>query len=134
MSMTTTSGREALHQVPLFAGLDEPLLNDLSRGLTAAEFPAGAQIIAQGEESAALYIVRSGKVRVVRPSNGSEMVLAVFGTGDCFGELSLCDGLPRSASVIAVEPTSTYVLSGEAFERFIARHPRAAAKIMQVLA
>jgi CRP/FNR family transcriptional regulator, cyclic AMP receptor protein len=132
--MSMDSGREALRQVPLFADLDDALVADLSAELRTAEFQAGQSIFDQGEKSSALYVLRSGKVKVVRPSDGSEMVLAVFGPGDCFGELSLCDGLPRSAGVVALEPTCTYVLEGNAFDRFVAAHPGAATKVMRVLA
>ncbi|HTE20296.1 MAG TPA: Crp/Fnr family transcriptional regulator, partial [Armatimonadota bacterium] len=132
--MSITTGKEALRQVPLFAALDEALLEPLSAELGQAEFAAGERIFNEGDANSALYVIRDGKVKIVRASSGKELVLAVFDEGDCFGELSLCDGSPRSAAAVAMAPTSTYVLPQAAFDQFIAAHPVAATHVMNVLA
>jgi CRP/FNR family cyclic AMP-dependent transcriptional regulator len=134
-----TTGAEALRQVPLFTDLGDDELLDLTAELGEAEFPAGACIFAEGDANSSLFLIRSGKVKVVllgesEAKPGEEVVLAIMGDGDFFGELSLCDAQPRSASVVALEPTSTYVLPREAFLRFVQAHPPAAVQIMAVLA
>jgi CRP/FNR family cyclic AMP-dependent transcriptional regulator len=128
------SGTEALQQVPLFSGLDEADLAALAADLGEAEFPAGTRIFETNDANSSLHLIRDGKVKVVLPGSGEEVVLAIFGDGDFFGELSLCDGRPRSAAVVAMEPTTTYVLPREAFLRFAETHPKAAIHIMSVLA
>jgi CRP-like cAMP-binding protein len=132
--MAVTEGSDALRQVPLFAGLDDGLLAGLARELRAAEFPAGAQIFAHGDVNASLYLIRHGKVKVALMGPTEEVVLSVLGDGDFFGELSLCDGGPRSAGVAALEPTTTWVLPRAAFVRFLEAHPPAATEVLKVLA
>jgi CRP/FNR family transcriptional regulator, cyclic AMP receptor protein len=132
--MATTPGADALRQVPLFAGLQDADLASLAAGLDQAEFAANARIFAIGDANASLHLIRSGKVKVVLPGDDQEVILAIMGDGDFFGELSLCDGKPRSASVVALEPTSTYVLPRETFLQFVAAHPPAAIQIMSALA
>jgi CRP/FNR family transcriptional regulator, cyclic AMP receptor protein len=129
-----TSGRAALRQVPLFSVLEDRLLGALAEELDEAEFPVGTQIFPEGDTSATLYVIRSGKVKVVRSNDTEEVILAVLGDGDYFGELSLCDGSPRSAGVVALQPTSAYVLSRETFLRFVRDHPPAAVHLLAVLA
>jgi CRP/FNR family cyclic AMP-dependent transcriptional regulator len=66
----------------------------------------------QGDEGARLIVVASGLVKIVLGAeNGDEVLLATLGPGETLGELALLDGAPRSASVIAVEPTTVLMLS-----------------------
>jgi CRP/FNR family transcriptional regulator, cyclic AMP receptor protein len=132
--MPIHSGTEALRQVPLFASLDASLLGHLEQELVEAHFAPGQSIFQEGDSSSSLYAIHEGKVKVSRVSNGDEVVLAVFGPGDCFGELALCDGTPRSAAVIAMEPTTAYELSREGFLRFLESHPAAAIHFLSVMA
>ena len=125
---------EALRHVPLFRGLDDPLLESLAVELRTAEFAAGTRVFEEQDASSELYMIQSGKVKVVRSGEAHEVVLAVLGPGDCFGELSLCDGSGRSAAVVALEPTRTYALGREEFGRFLAGHPAAAMDLLRVLA
>jgi CRP-like cAMP-binding protein len=128
------SGTDALRHVPLFAGLGDADLSDLATRLGEASFPAEKRIFEMGDANATLHVVREGKVKAVRPGEHDEVVLMVFGPGDFFGELSLCDDQPRSAAMVTLEPTTTYVLPREAFLRFIETHPPAAVRIMAALA
>src|SRR5947209_7421800 len=116
--MATTSGTDALRNVPLFAALSEIDLSSLAAELSEAAYPPGFRIFEAGDANSCLHVIREGKVKVVVPGDRSEVILKIFGDGDFFGELSLCDGKPRSAAVAAVEPTSTYVLPREVFLRF----------------
>jgi CRP/FNR family transcriptional regulator, cyclic AMP receptor protein len=132
--MAVASVSDALRQVPLFAELAPEQLQSLSKELTEEQFPAGTRIFSPGDASTSLYLIREGKVKVVLPGAAEEVVLAILGDGDFFGELSICDGRPRSAGVVALESTSTYVLPREAFLRFIETHPPAATHVLSVLA
>jgi CRP/FNR family transcriptional regulator, cyclic AMP receptor protein len=129
-----STGIEALRQVSLFAGLADADLAALAAELGEAEFPAGTRIFEVGTANSSLYLIRSGKVKAVLPGNNEEIILKVFGPGEFFGELSLCDSRPRSAAVVALEPTSTYVLPRDAFLRFVESHAPAAIHIMEALA
>lgn len=132
--MAVASGRDLLQQVPLFAELGPGDLESLAKELAEEQFPDGARIFDPGDENTSLYIIREGKVKVVLPGPTEEVVLAIIDDGDFFGELSICDGKPRSAGVVAMAPTTTYVLPREAFLRFIEAHPPAATHVLSVLA
>lgn len=132
--MAISTGSEALRRVPLFAVLEEPLLESLAAELRHEEFPPAARIFNEGDEGSTLYVVQSGKVKVIQEEGGEEAILAVLGDGDYFGELSLCDRCPRSAAVVALAPTSVYVLERETFLRFIQSHPAAAVHLLCILA
>jgi CRP/FNR family cyclic AMP-dependent transcriptional regulator len=132
--MMGISGTDALRQVPLFAGLGDAELFDLATQLEEASFPAGRRIFEVGDANSSLHIVREGKVKAVRPGEDDEIVLKVFGTGEFFGELSLLDDRPRSAAVVTMEPTTTYVLPRKVFLRFVETHPPAAIRILAALA
>lgn len=68
-------------------------------------FAPGAVILCEDTVAQHLYIVKRGRVRVVKRASGSEAVLGELGPGNLFGEMALIDHRPRSASVIAIEPT-----------------------------
>jgi CRP-like cAMP-binding protein len=81
-----------------------------------------------------LHIVQEGRVRVfLISSDGREVTLALLGSGEFFGDQSLLDGNPRSASVVAVEPTRTLTLFRDDFLRLLGTSPQAAVAILQVL-
>ena len=70
------------------------------------------------DDADGLYIIKSGNVKVTKgaaETSGVEAVLAILKPGNCFGELSLIDGLPRSANVAALSPTVCYFLPRDAF-------------------
>lgn len=134
IAMTISTGTEALRRVPLFAVLEEPLLESLAAELNHEDFPGGARIFNEGDAGSTLYVIQSGKVKVAQEEGGEESILAVLGDGDYFGELSLCDRCARSAGVVTLQPTSVYVLERETFLRFVQSHPAAAVHLLGVLA
>jgi CRP-like cAMP-binding protein len=97
----------ALSRVPLFRGISEESMTRLASVTGEQDFEAGHFIVLQGQVGTGLYVIIDGSVRVER---GDEE-LAVLGPGDFFGELSVIDQQPRSASVQAVEPTRCLALA-----------------------
>lgn len=85
---------------------------------------AGSVLIAEGQASGRVWVVRSGRMKVVAHSErGHEVVLAVRGPGDLLGELSALDGLPASATVTAIEDGELLSVSTVRFRAFLAAHP-----------
>jgi CRP-like cAMP-binding protein len=105
--------REVLLQVPIFGGLPESAMDRLLELMKRRSFAAGQRICAEGDAGGEMFVVRSGVVEVKMCARDSarETRLARLGAGDCFGEMSLIDVQPRSASVVACEPTELYVLT-----------------------
>jgi CRP/FNR family transcriptional regulator, cyclic AMP receptor protein len=123
--------RELLQRVSMFAGLDEPALASLERIAVEKHYPKESVIVSQEDQGDALFVVSSGKVKVVLYGrSGREVILSVFRPGDFFGEMSLLDNQPRSANVIAVEASTLLVLERKAFAEHLAQHPQVALNVL----
>ena len=115
---------EALARCPLFVGLDEESRRAIALTLRTRRFRRGEVLFHEGDPGDALFIVASGAVKVVVPSDeGDEAILATLRRGDFLGELALLDGAPRSASAIALEPTETLELPRNRFIALVGAEP-----------
>jgi CRP/FNR family transcriptional regulator len=98
--------------VPLFKGLKKRQLESLAKRFVEREYQAGAAIVTQGKGGEGLFIVVEGHTDVIRVrGDGEKVQVNAFGPADFFGELALLDDGPRTASVIATEPTKCLVLT-----------------------
>ena len=112
-----------LGHCPLFAGVSESDLTDLARHLRRHRYRRGEVIFHQGDPGDALHVVASGAVKISLPSpEGEEAIIATVRTGDFFGELSVLDTAPRSATATAVEPTETLSLHRDPFLEELGRN------------
>lgn len=116
---------DALRACGLFGQADEATLDAVSAALRVRRFRKGETVFHQGDPGDALFIVASGSVKVVLPSNESAepAIVAILGPGEFFGELALLDGAPHSATIVAVEPTETLVLHRETFLALVDADP-----------
>ncbi|HEX2237509.1 MAG TPA: cyclic nucleotide-binding domain-containing protein, partial [Gammaproteobacteria bacterium] len=93
-------------------------------------YPKYAVVISEGDESQCLYVIRQGRIKVyVSDEQGREVILNTLDPGEYFGELSLIDQAPRSASVMTLEPTKLQCVSGAAFQRCLKTNPELTAKL-----
>ena len=92
-----------LKQVPLFAGLSDDDLDHLYREAEEITLPKGEQIFAEGDPGDKAYVVREGKIDILKTSNGRQVLLNVLGPGEICGEMALLEKTPRTASVRASE-------------------------------
>lgn len=129
---------EFLATIPIFETLAPVERWRVATRLAERVFPAATEIIVEGERGDALYIIRSGLVRVSGRSGGGsrpiEAQLSELGAGEVFGELALLDDLPRSASVIAIKRTRALVLGQTDFLSLVARAPDFALALLRVQA
>jgi len=95
---------DVLARIPLFRGLPHSELSQLLEHLHERPFAAGANVLIAEQPGEAVYVILSGSVKVytIRP-DGTEVVLAVLGSGEVLGEMSVVDSLGRSASVVTLE-------------------------------
>jgi CRP-like cAMP-binding protein len=115
---------ETLAGIPFFSGLDAESLERIGRGLRTRRFRRSEVIFHQGDPGDALFIVMSGAIKIMLPSDtGDEAILATLRPGDVFGELALLDGAPRSATAVALEPTETLILPRLQFRELLATEP-----------
>jgi len=119
----------------IFAGIGQAGLEIAERALQPLSFRAGQKVFEAGEEGHALYIIHRGKVKISHCNlDGKEKVLAFLSAGKVFGEMSLADGLPRSATATAVTDVALYVLYAEEYWELIRRCPRVAHNLARILA
>lgn len=122
---------ELLRHVSLMEGLDDEALMRLSASLRPLHFPKDALIVSQDDPGDALFIIEQGRVKVVLyGESGREMILTTFRAGEFFGEMSLLDGKPRSANVIALEDARVLTLSRDDFVRHLQERPTIALNIL----
>lgn len=130
--MTTTT---FLKHASLFQELNDQELELLAADFLPREFRAGEAIFHQGDPGHVLYLVESGQVRIfVNGIDGHETSVVLYGRpGEIFGELAIIDGLPRSASAVAVMDTVVHTLSRDRFREYMRRWPQLALNFMQTL-
>lgn len=125
---------QALARVDLFAELPASELAALAACLRRRRFARGEVVFLQGDPGTTLYVIESGRVKIVRTSpEGKEAQLNLLGPGDFFGDLALLDGEPRSADAVTVEPSQLLLLQRDDFLRFLEGHPSVAQKLLAVL-
>lgn len=112
-----------LYGVPIFAGLQESGRAVLTSGARESTVSPGHVIIREGEAGRHLFIIRHGTVRVYRATPHGEVELNILKEGNFFGEMSILEEMPRSASVQAVTEVSLIILSRIQFELLSAQYP-----------
>ncbi|MBN1485669.1 MAG: Crp/Fnr family transcriptional regulator [Chloroflexia bacterium] len=123
-----------LTHIPIFAGMEEEELARIAADMQRKRCRAGENLFYQGDRGDALYIVESGLVRIyVLSEEGQEVSVVLCSRGDFFGELALLDEEPRSATAVAMEETTLWVLSRPAFFRHLRENYTLALNLMHVL-
>lgn len=128
------TNRAFLRQVSLFNGLSDKDLRELETVVRERSFRKNEVIFHAQEPGNALFIIKRGRVKIsMDDKGGREIILRIFEAGDFFGEMSLLDGEPRSATVSSLEPCQALILSRDEFLRFIPRHPDVVLKMLTAL-
>jgi len=97
--------------VPIFGGLEEAALEKILGRMREVTLAPGAPACGEGESGRQMYLVRDGEVEVARTTQaGTRVPIVRLGVGDCFGEMTLIEMQPRSATVSATRPTLLYAL------------------------
>jgi CRP-like cAMP-binding protein len=129
MTLSRDRKLELLAATPLLDGVDADGLARVADRVIEASFAPGHVVARQGDVGTGLFIIESGAVRVVRDGE----TLATLGPGDFFGELSVIDGKPRNAQVIADGPTVCLALATWDFEAVVHEQPAVALAILRGL-
>jgi CRP-like cAMP-binding protein len=125
---------DSFRHTPLFAGLAEAEMEAMAEDCLRRQFQPGEAIFQQGDPGQMLYLVESGQVRIyVQDEQGQETSVKLCGPGDIFGELAVIDGLPRSASAVAMGNTVVHILSRDRFREHMRRVPQLSLNFMKTL-
>jgi CRP-like cAMP-binding protein len=124
-----------LQKTPLFSALDEEAAIALQKSMVPQTIKRGSTLFQEGDAGDRLYVVTAGKIKLSHSSgDGRESVLAVLGPGDMFGELSLFDPGPRTATASAVTDSAVLGLGNTDLNPWLVGRPEVAQKLLQALA
>ena len=123
-----------LREVPMFNLFDEDELRELSLHIEERHFVAGQTIFKAGDPGGEMYVVLTGKVELfIVDATGNRALVGVVEAGEMFGELSLLDSEPRSASAITVDATRTCCIDRNDLTLLFSKKPQAALDILATL-
>jgi len=120
--------------IPLFSGMERIHLAKLIPELERTSFPAGETLFRQGDPGTCLYIIIDGEADVfLEDGEAGRRSVAVLGRRECFGEMALLTGQPRSTGVRALTDLTVYALAKEGFDKLLVKHPVLAVHFSRVL-
>jgi len=132
--MATTVSTAVLKAVPLFSSFPEEQLRMLATVVTRKSATRSTIVMAGGDATDSLYIVLSGRLKVMMSdSDGKEVILSILGPGEFFGEMGLIDDSPRSASVVAIEACELLSIAKRDFKKCLAENFEMAMAVMRGL-
>ncbi len=123
-----------LRQIPLFASLKDEEIEAIYKLSVTKKCPKDAIILLEDEEGDTLFVILKGKVKVTTFSeSGKEVIFSILNEGDFFGDMSLLDGKPRSATVISIEESVLRLIRRSDFNKLIETHPGIALRLLEEL-
>jgi len=126
---------DALSRAPLFETLDDEGARALRAGVADIQLARGDRLFDEGDAGDQLYVVLDGKIKLTRTaSDGRENLLSVLGPGEMFGELSLFDPRPRTASAVAVTDSRLAGLGHDYLRQWLTGRPDVALHLLRALA
>jgi CRP-like cAMP-binding protein len=124
-----------LKSVSIFAELDAGVLERIEGQLTIKRYKKNNLIIFEDDRGLNLFIIKQGRVKISRISEeGGEVILAILGEGEFFGEISVIDGLSRSATVTSLDEVELWVMKREEFLAVLRQHPQVSVALLRELA
>lgn len=125
--------QDLIRQQLLFAGLSEQDIEWLTQMAEPVYIKAGEYLMREGEPGDALYLVMEGEFQVTKRSNNADVPIAIRGAGEVFGEMSLLEARPRTASVYAIKDSTLVKISQATFNQLIQTHPAATLSILKTV-
>ncbi len=126
---------DVLRRAPLFDALDDDSAAALQAGVTVVELARAERLFDEGASGNQLYVIPDGKIKLTRAAaDGRENLLSVLGPGEMFGELSLFDPRPRTASATAVTDSRLAALAHDDLRSWLNGRPDVALHLLQALA
>ena len=116
-----------------FKNFDNTDLQAMNELCVIKAYKKDEQVFAEETKGDAMYIVKSGSVKILKVVKNQENTIAVLKAGEFFGEMALLDGQPRSATVKAIEPSECLVIADKAYMKMRADRPKTALKLMDII-
>ena len=126
---------DIVRSAPLFAALDEESAASLRRSMVEVHLGRSEVLFTEGDQGDRLYVIVEGKIKLGRTSSdGRENLLAILGPGEMFGELSLFDPGPRTATATSVGDSRLIGLGHDALQPWLIEHPEVSLTLLNALA
>ena len=123
-----------IQTVPLFSDLSETSLKVITDKMVARSYGKEKMILIEESAGETFFLISEGTVKITRMSDdGREVILAILGEGDFFGEMALLDGEGRSANVVALEDAEVLTLQRSDFLDILERFPKIAIHLLKEL-
>jgi CRP/FNR family transcriptional regulator, cyclic AMP receptor protein len=130
-----SQAHDALSEAPLFDALNDEDSKALRAMVLVVKLNRGERLFAEGDTGDKLYIIITGKIKLTKAApDGRENLLSVHGPGEMFGELSLFDPVPRTASATAVTDAELAALAHDDVRTWLSSRPEVAMHLLQALA
>src|ERR1700674_1380898 len=125
---------DLIKKIDFFSGLDDKILKKISDACIVRQFTRNETIVRQGEMGLGLYVIARGHVKVDREEKGVRTQVAELGPEQFFGEMSLLDNKPRSATVTGIEDAECLLLTRDSFVKLMNKYPDIPIRMAKVLA
>jgi CRP/FNR family transcriptional regulator, cyclic AMP receptor protein len=123
-----------LRNVPIFNELSDQELEKIAALGIRKKYKKGSIILLEEETGAALFVIVSGKVKIVRmDDDGREVILSILGESDFFGEMAILDGLTRSATVVATSKSELFMIHRKDFLKLLNDYPMVSIALLKEL-
>ena len=123
-----------LQSVPIFSDLSASDLNKIAERMVLRAFTKGQMILLEDDLGQTFFVIGGGSVKITRLSDdGREVILAMLGESDFFGEMSLLDGAGRSANVVALEASEVLTLARNDFLEILQEYPKISISLLEEL-
>ena len=137
MTMTDIQNQDTrtlLLHIPLFDGLDVPVLSWIAARSHRCFFSAGTNIITAEQPGEAVYLILHGTVKIhIGQADGRDVVLSIIGAGDTLGEMSLIDSAGRSASAVTLEDSLLLWMDKSTFQQILRDFPPVSLNLVRIL-
>ena len=132
--MTLEAEVQSLRQVPMFRDVDPARLKLLAFTSERVQFSDGQRFFSQGDPSDAAYVILDGRANVLLNTPGGDIQVAELGSNALVGEMGILSDTPRSATIMAAEPTTALRIDKRVFLELLAQFPQMSLAIMRELA
>ncbi|MCS7052270.1 MAG: Crp/Fnr family transcriptional regulator [Ignavibacterium sp.] len=122
-----------LRDVPIFSELQDNTLEKIYNSGYIKSYKKGDTILSESESGTSMFFIVEGKVKVIRSDEDKEIIISLLGPGEFFGEMSILDGMGRSATVTAVEDSKLFILQRHEFLDLLYSYPEVSVSLLREL-
>lgn len=127
------SNIDFLRDIPIFSELQEDTLQKIYNSGFIKSYKKNDIILSEEDAGNSMFFIVEGKVKVLRSDEDKEIIISLLGPGEFFGEMSILDGMGRSATVTAVENSKLFILQRNEFLDLLTNHPEVSISLLREL-